>query len=223
MQKQELKASLRQGRGKGASRELRRQGMIPAVIYGDKKDSISISICPRTLMKEINKGKFSSRLFGVKTEKAEETCLCKKVEFDVISGQPLHADFLRVNEKKPVKLNINLEFINKEKSPGIKQGGVLNILRRKIQLFCLPKNIPENIVIDLDGLDFGDSIHVGKLELPEGVSLADTSINYSILTIVAPRVLEEVETTAEEGEDGEEGSEDKEAEGSEEKTDEKSE
>ncbi|MBN2676022.1 MAG: 50S ribosomal protein L25/general stress protein Ctc [Alphaproteobacteria bacterium] len=194
MQKQTLSVSLRQKGGKGASRELRRQEQIPAIVYGDKKDPCSVTICPKAFLKEMHKAGFSSRIFELEGDNVKEKCLCKNVQFDPVSDRMLHVDFLRVNDKKAIKLNIPLNFVGREKSPGLKQGGILNTLRREVEVLCLPKDIPEEIEVNLEGLVFGDTIHALDLKLPEDVSLADENPEYSICVIVSPRVAESTDS-----------------------------
>ncbi len=188
-----LTVLLRKERGKGASRAIRKEGLLPAIIYGDNKEPVSIKITPKELIKEMHINGFSARLFSLKGDKIDQVAICKKIDFDPVSGAPIHADFLRVG-KKAIKVNVGLEFTNKLKSPGLKQGGILNTLRRKITILAKPEMIPTVIEVSLEGLGFGDSIHLEDLKFPEGVKPFDSSLNFSIVAIVAPRVIE-VETT----------------------------
>lgn len=205
MKTTDFNVSLREKAGKGAARSVRKEGNLPAVIYGDNKDSVSIKLDPKDLIKEMHKPGFTARLFKLKWDKGEQVALCKKVDFDPVSDTPIHADFLRVGTKS-LRVSIGLHFVDREKSPGLKQGGILNTLRRKLTVFCKPDLIPDSIDISLDGLDFGDSVHVKDLALPEGVALADDRVNFSIAAIVAPRVSGKgaAETEAEGSEEGSE-------------------
>ncbi|MHA1540439.1 MAG: 50S ribosomal protein L25/general stress protein Ctc [Alphaproteobacteria bacterium] len=197
-----LKVSLRGKEGKGASRLIRKEGFLPAIIYGEKESPTSIKLEKKTLVKEMHENGFYARLFNLTLDKEEQKVLCKKVDFDSVSGAPIHADFLRVG-KKPVKVKVALEFTDRLKSKGLKEGGILNILRRKLILSCKPEFIPSSIEISLAGLEFGDGIHVEDLKLPEGTELADEGTNFSLVTIVAPRKIEEEVKPTEEGEEAE--------------------
>ena len=191
-----LKVSLREKEGKGASRFIRKEGFLPAIIYGEKQKPISIKLEKKVLVKEMHENGFYTRLFNLELDKGEQKVLCKKVEFDPVSGAPIHADFLRIG-KKPVKVKVALEFIDKLKSKGLKEGGVLNILRRKLILSCKPEFIQSSIEVSLAGMEFGDSVHVEDLKLPKGTELADEGTNFSLVTIVAPRKIEETKVSAE--------------------------
>ncbi|MBN2779733.1 MAG: 50S ribosomal protein L25/general stress protein Ctc [Alphaproteobacteria bacterium] len=206
MKTTDLNVSLRKTAGKGAARLVRKEKSLPAVIYGDNKDSMSIKLDPKDLLKEMHKPGFTARLFKLKWDKGEQVSLCKKVDFDPVSGVPIHADFLRVGTKA-LRVSIALHFTNREASPGLKQGGILNTLRRKLTVFCKPDSIPDFINISLEGLTFGDSVHVKDIILPEGVSLADDRVNFSIAAIVAPRVSGKGSSETEGEEGTEEGAE----------------
>ncbi len=199
-----LKVSLRGKEGKGASRLIRKEGFLPAIIYGENQKPTSIKLEKKILIKEMHENGFYARLFNLTLDKEEQKVLCKKVDFDSVSGSPIHADFLRIG-KKPIKVNVALEFTDRLKSKGLKEGGILNILRRKLILSCKPELIPSSIEVSLGNLEFGDSVHIEDIKLPEGTELAEEGKNFSIVTIVAPRKIEEIKPaeSEENEEDGE--------------------
>ena len=203
-----LPAEARERAGKGASRALRREGRVPAVIYGDKKEAIAIHVEERALNKLLGTGHFMNSLVQVEVDGKKTRTLPKDVAFDPVTDRPLHVDFFRLAKGAKVQVNIPVVFINEEDSPGLKRGGVMNVVRHELDLMCDADHIPDEIEIDVTGLEIGDSLHISDLKFPEGASSAITDRDPTVLTIVQTRgeeVDEEVE--GEEGEEGVEGEE----------------
>lgn len=211
----EMKADTRERAGKGTARALRRTGFVPAVVYGDKKDPLLISIDGKSLNRELSKKGFFTRQYDIAVDGDKQHVLPRDVQFDPVSDAPIHVDFLRVTAATKIKVSIEVSFINEEESPGLKRGGVINVVRHEIEVLCSVANIPERFVIDLTGLDIGDSVHVSKLGLPEDVQPTITDRDFTIATIAAPTIQEEEVPEEEEGIEGEEGEEGEAAEGAE--------
>jgi large subunit ribosomal protein L25 len=194
--------------GKGVARLVRREGKIPAVIYGNKEDTVSISVDGKELNKLINKPGFFTHVFSIDVAGDTHRVLARDLQIDPVTDQPLHVDFLRFSEGTKVVIEIPVKFIQEEASPGLKRGGVLNIVRRELELRCSPLNIPQEIEIDLTGFEIGDSIHISALDLPDGAEPI-TDRDFTIATVAAPTIMaadeeaEEVEEGADPGEDGE--------------------
>jgi len=199
----ELKAQARSGVGKGAARALRREGLIPAVIYGDKKDPLPISISYNEAMKRIYAGGFLSHVLNVVVDGETHRVLPRDYQLDPVKDKALHVDFLRINKNTKLNVQVPVHFINEEASPGIKRGGVLNIVHHHLDLTVSAENIPEAVEIDLTGLDVGASIHISAVELPAGAIDHSHEEDLTIATIAAPSGLraEEAEAAAAEGED----------------------
>ena len=194
----QLSIKLRERAGKGAARTTRRAGRVPGVIYGAKQEPLLISLDPRELSRELHKIGFFATLFDLKLDSASHRVLPRDVQFDPVTDKPLHVDFLRVSSDSKVVVQVPVEFINEVKSPGLKRGGVLNIVVHDLALVCDASEIPEEIHIPLDGLEIGDSIHISGVKLPEGVTPANTEEDFTVATIVAPSAMksEEEETAA---------------------------
>jgi len=201
-----LDAEAREQAGKGAARALRRSGRVPAVIYGDKKDPTPISIDGHTLQIELSQAGFYLRLYDIKVNGKNERVLPRDVQRHPVTSAPLHVDFLRISAGATIAVNVGVVFENEELSPGLKRGGVLNVVRYEIELVCPAAAIPEQIVIDLTGLDIGDGIHISNVKLPPDVEPVIADRDFTIATIASPTVQEE-EVEEEEGEEieGEEG------------------
>jgi len=198
----------RERAGKGASRALRREGRIPAVIYGDKKEPLTIHVEEKALNKLLGTGHFMNSLIMVSVDGTDNRTLPKDVAFDPVTDRPLHVDFFRLAKGAKVQVNIPVVFVNEEESPGLKRGGVLNVVRFELDLMCDADNIPDKIEIDVTGLEIGDSIHFSAIDLPEGSESVITDRDFTIAGVVAPSALksaEEEEAEAAEGEEGEEG------------------
>jgi large subunit ribosomal protein L25 len=182
-----LTAELRDRSGKGPARSTRRAGRIPAVVYGAKSAPTLISLEPRQLEPELLRGGYYTTLFDIKVNGTTERVLPRDVHFDPVTDKPIHADFMRVTDQTKVRVHVPVSFTNEGLSPGIKRGGVLNIVRHEIDVVCQANNIPHAIVIDVTGLDIGDSIHIRMVKLPEGVKPA-IERNFTIATIAPPTV-----------------------------------
>ena len=182
----ELKASLRERVGKGSSRELRRQGLIPAVIYGDKQEPISIALPNKEVTLKIHAGGFMTTVATIDVDGKKISVLPKDYQLDPVRDFTMHVDFLRVSGDAKVHVEVPVHFINEEKSPGIKVGGVLNIVRHEVELHCPADAIPEFLTIDLTGAKIGDSLHISHVKLPAGVTPAIADRDFTIATIVAP-------------------------------------
>jgi large subunit ribosomal protein L25 len=208
-----LSAEARERAGKGASRAIRREGRVPAVIYGNKEEPLGIHVEERALMKLLGSGHFMNSVVMIDSGKGPVRTLPKDVQFHPVTDRPLHVDFLRIGEHSTVHVNVPVRFENEEASPGLKRGGVLNIVRHDLSLVCDAASIPDEIVITLKGYDIGDSVHVSAVTLPAGSRSAIEDRDFTIATIVAPSGLKSTEGDTEtpaaaaepEGEEGEEG------------------
>ena len=209
-----LPAEARDRAGKGASRALRREGRVPAVVYGEKKDALSIHVEEKLLMKMLHSGHFMNSIVMIDVGGKATRTLPKAVDFHPVSSRPIHVDFLRVGEHSKVHVNVPVRFDNEEASPGLKRGGVLNVVQHELELICDAAHIPDEIHIPLDGLDIGDSIHISDVKLPEGTKAAIDDRDFTVATIVAPSAMKaEEEETAAEGEVPTVGEEEGEGEG----------
>ena len=181
-----LSAEARDRAGKGASRALRNQGRVPAVVYGEKQEPLAIHVEERALVKVLNTGHFMNSVVMIDVGGSLTRTLPKDVHFHPVNDRPMHVDFLRIAEHAQVTVHIPIRFINEEDSPGIKRGGVLNAVRHDLELVCDAAEIPDEVVIDLTGLDIGDSLHISQVKLPEGTESAITDEEFTVATIVAP-------------------------------------
>ncbi len=195
----ELKAEARERVGKGSARELRRNGLIPAVIYGDKQAPISIALSTNEVTKRIHAGGFMTTIATIEVDGKKYKVLPKDYQLDPVRDFTMHVDFLRVSGNTQVTVEIPVHFINEEKSQGLKAGGVLNIVRHEIEVHCPADAIPEFFNVDLNGKKIGDSIHISDLTLPKGVTTVIADRDFTIATIIAPAGGVE-ETVEEEGE-----------------------
>ena len=206
-----LPAEARDRAGKGASRALRREGRVPAVVYGEKKEPLSIHVEEKLLAKMMSTGHFMNSVIMVDLAGESHRTLPKAVDFHPVSSRPIHVDFLRIGEHTKVHVNVPVRFDNEEASPGLKRGGVLNVVQHELELVCDAAQIPNEIHISLEGLEIGDSVHISQVGLPDGVVPANTDEDFTVATIVAPSAMkaEEEETAAAdavptvEGEEGE--------------------
>ena len=171
----ELKAQARSGVGKGAARALRREGLIPAVIYGDKKPPLPITISYNEAMKRIYAGGFLSHIVTLDIDGEKHRVIPRDYQLDVVKDKALHVDFLRVGKGTKLNVQVHVKFTNEDASPGIKRGGVLNIIHHTLDLTVDADNIPEEVVVDLTGLDVGDSVHISAIKLPTGASESATA------------------------------------------------
>ena len=188
-----LSAETRDRAGKGASRELRRQNRIPAVIYGNKQEPELIHVEEKALIKLLMTGHFSNSVVELDLGGKKQITLPKDVAFHPVSDRPLHVDFLRIVKGAKVEVNVPVVFINEELSPGLKRGGVLNIVRHELELICDNDKLPDDIQIDVSGFDVGDSIHISNVKLPAGSESKITDRDFTIATIVAPSAMKSTE------------------------------
>ena len=192
-----LTAETRDRAGKGASRYLRREGRVPAVIYGDKKEPVSIHVNERELMKALMTGHFMNSVVMIEGTGAAIRTLPKDVQLHPVTDRPLHVDFLRIGEHSTVHVNVPLHFVDEELSPGIKRGGVLSIVRHDIELIVDAAEIPDQITVSLKGVDVGESIHISAVTLPAGAKSAIDDRDFTVATITAPSALKSAEGAAE--------------------------
>ena len=179
-----LSAETRDRAGKGASRHLRREGRVPAVVYGNNEEALSIHLEEKALVKAMSGGHFMNSVVMIDAGKALVRTLPKDVQFHPVTDRPLHVDFLRISEHAKVHVDVPIHFVDEDKSRGIKRGGVLNQVRHDLELICDAAEIPEEIVISLAGLDIGDSLHISQVTLPKGTESAITDRDFTIATIV---------------------------------------
>ena len=198
-------ASPRDGAGKGSARQARRDGQVPAVIYGNKEDPILLTLERRVLIRELDNPQFFIQLVDVEIDGAKHRVLPRDVQFHPVSDVPMHVDFLRFDPKRKINAAVPVVFEGEEDSPGLKGGGVLNIVRYEVEVLCTADNIPPELILQLAGLEVGDSMHASAVNLPDGVEFAITDRDFTIATIAAPTVaIVEIEDE-EEGEEGAEG------------------
>lgn len=192
-----LKAEPRTRVGKGSARALRREGKIPAVIYGDKQAPLSITVSANEIYHRIYRGHFTTTIVDIEVDGKTIRALPREYQMDPVKDMPLHVDFLRVSKGAVVTVEVPVQFINEEQSPGLKRGGVLNVVRHQVEVECPADAIPEHIVVDLTGVDLGDSIHISAVTLPKNVTPTITDRDFTIATIAAPAGLksEEAEQT----------------------------
>ena len=206
-----LNANARDNKTKGELSSVRSNGNVPAVIYGGKEKNEMISISKKLLKSTMEKDNFLSSIITLKVNGKDQNVLPREVTYDVISDEPIHVDFLRVVPGVKIRIEVPVEFINHETSPGLKRGGVLNIVRRKVELKCPSEKIPEKLTIDLDGVDIGESFKISSIKLDNEVVPTIQGRDFVIATLAAPTVMKEPEKPAEEeaaeGAEGAEGAE----------------
>jgi large subunit ribosomal protein L25 len=197
-----LSAESRDRAGKGASRALRNSGRVPAVVYGNNEEPQGIHIEEKHLMKALMTGHFFNSVVMIDVGGKQVRTLPKDVQFHPVTDRPLHADFLRISEHATVTVEVPVVFVDEDKSPGMKRGAVLNIVRHELELICDAAAIPDDVTISLAGLDVGASVHISHVTLPEGASSAITDRDFTIATLVAPSGLKSAEgdTTRSDGE-----------------------
>ena len=197
-----LSAETRERAGKGASRYLRREGRVPAVIYGDKKDALSIHVNERDLMKALHTGHFMNSVVMIDGVGAAIRTLPKDVQMHPVSDRPIHVDFLRIGEHTTVHVNVPLVFTDEEESPGIKRGGVLSVMRHELELVVDASDIPSEITISLKGLEVGASLHLSSVTLPKGATAVSHEADETLATITAPSALKSSEGEAADAAEG---------------------
>jgi large subunit ribosomal protein L25 len=191
-----IAAQPRERAGKGAARAVRRTGRVPGVIYGEKAPPTLIDLDPKAVQAEIDKPGFFTRVFDVDIAGKVQRALARDIQLHPVTDRPEHVDFMRVGATTRIRVGIPVKFVNQDKSPGLKRGGVLNVVRHTIEVYCRVDNIPQVFSIDLDGLDIGDSIHISKVKLPEGVKPTITTRDFTIAAVAAPSVLKTAEEEA---------------------------
>lgn len=204
--------------GKGAARATRREGLVPGVIYGDNKDPVLIAMEPRELTAAMHKPGFATRIFDITVGKDTHRAMAQDVQIDPVKDLPIHVDFRRIGKNTVVTVEVPVQFFNELESPGLKRGGVLNVVRHNIEVRSRPDDLPEQFQVDLTGLDIGDSVHISAISLPNGVKPTITDRDFTVCTIAPPTVVKTEEEEAaeaaelEEGEEGLEGIEGEEGE-----------
>ena len=185
----QLAAVTRSGTGKGAARSVRREGRVPAVIYGGGLKPEPISVDFKDVNKLIYGGHFLTTIFELEMDGRKERVLPRDYQLDVVTDRPVHVDFLRLAAGSRVRIGVPVHVENREASPGLKKGGTVNLVRHAVEVLAPADNIPEAITIDLTGLDFADSVHVSDLKLPEGCRLVPSKSDLAVVTIVPPTVM----------------------------------
>ena len=197
-----LKATKRTSASTGQINKLRSEGFIPGVLYGGEKNNLNISLKKLHLQNIINTETFMSKVYDLDIEGNSEKALARDVAYDPVSDEPIHIDFMRITKGSRLTLEIPVKFINSDKSPGLKKGAVLNIVRRKVELKCPAENIPDEIVVDLEGTEINRSLKISSVKLPENVSPTIVDRDFVIATVAAPTILVEPEKTEEVAADG---------------------
>ena len=195
-----IQATIRETKTKGQVNELRSTGNVPGIVYGGEQPNEKISITTKELKNLINKENFLSNVISISLDGKEQKVLTRNIAFDTVTDEPIHFDLMRIVKGGKIILEIPVKFINNELSPGLKRGGVLNIVRRKVELRCPAENIPTELVVDLEGLDIGTSIKISSISLPENVTPTIQGRDFVIATVAAPTVVKEPEKPAEEAE-----------------------
>ncbi|PZU45538.1 MAG: 50S ribosomal protein L25 [Sphingomonas sp.] len=191
-----LAAEARDRAGKGASRAMRREGRVPAVIYGNKETAVSIHVEEKRLAKLLSTGHFMNSVVEIEIDGKSYHTLPRDVQFHPVNDRPIHVDFLRVTDETLIAVNVPVRFENEAASPGLKRGGVLNVVRHEVELRCPAGSVPHDVVVDVSGFDVGDSIHISAVKLPSGVKTV-IERDFTIATIVAPSGLKSQEGEAE--------------------------
>ena len=204
-----LETNTRNTKSKGDIRSLRLNGNIPGIVYGGSKENEKITVSKKNLKLLINKENFLSNIITLNLNGKSQNVLPREISYNVISDEPTHVDFLRIAPGVKIRIEVPVKFINHETSPGLKRGGVLNIVRRKIELKCPSEKIPEAIIIDLDGIDIGESFKISSIKLEEGVAPTIIGRDFVIATLAAPTVMKEPEKPAEAADGADATAEDK--------------
>jgi large subunit ribosomal protein L25 len=186
---QDFIAAVRTGTGKGAARQARREGNVPAIVYGDGKEPVALNISYNYLLKRLKQGRFLQSLLNLKVEGHEDVhVVCRGVQRDVVKDLPTHVDFLRIHDDSKIELFIHVEFVNHEASPGLKRGGTLTVVRHEVELEVTAGDIPDHITVDLTGKQIGDVIHINDITLPAGAK-PTVARNFVVANIAAPSGL----------------------------------
>ena len=205
-----LDANIRNSKTKGDLSSIRNNGGVPAIIYGGEGQNVKVSISKKLLKSLMDKDNFLSNIVTLNVDGKTQNVLPREIKYHIITDEPIHVDFLRVVPGVKIRIEVPVQFINHEKSPGLKRGGVLNIVRRKVELRCPSEKIPENLVIDLDGVEIGESFKISSINLDSEVKPTIQGRDFVIATLAAPTVMKEPEKPAEadaaaEGAEGAEG------------------
>ena len=199
-----IEANIRSTKTKGELNSLRSQGAVPGIVYGGKEQNQNIFFSKKNLKTLLEKENFLSNIINLKIDGKNQNVLPREIIFDTLSDEPIHVDFLRIVKDGNITLEIPVKFINSENSPGLKRGGVLNIVRRKVELKCPTDNIPTELIVDLDGVDIGQSFKISSIKLPENVHPTIQGRDFVVATLAAPTIIKEPEKPAE-TEEGAEG------------------
>ena len=202
-----IQATIRKTKTRGELNALRKNGDVPGIIYGGESANEKISLSKKEVKNLIDKENFLSNVISIKLDEKEQKVLPREITFDIISDEPTHIDFLRIVKGSKIILEIPVKFINNELSPGLKRGGVLNIVRRKVELKCPTENIPTELIVDLEGTEIGTSIKISSIKLPENVAPTIQGRDFVIATVAAPTIVKEPEKPAEAEGEGAEGAE----------------
>lgn len=189
-----LNVDVREGTGKGAARAARREDLVPGILYGGDQDPVSINLRGNQIRKALLTGQFISHMMELEHEGKRQKVIARDIQFHPVSDAPMHVDLFRVNEKTRIDVEVSVNFVNEEASPGLKRGGVLNVVRHVVELNCPAGAIPESIEADLTGLDIGDSIHISAIPLPKGVESTISDRDFTIATLQGSRAVLEPET-----------------------------
>jgi large subunit ribosomal protein L25 len=193
-----LEASIRNTKSKGEVNSLRQKGDVPAIIYGGTEENQKVSLSKKQIKYLIEQENFLSNIISLNVDGQSIKVLPREVSYDTLTDDPIHIDFLRIVKGAKIIIEIPVRFINNENSPGLKRGGVLNIVRRKIELKCATENVPNELVVDLEGLEIGTSIKISSISLPENVKPTIQGRDFVVATVAAPTVFKEPEKPAEE-------------------------
>jgi large subunit ribosomal protein L25 len=191
-----IAAEARSRAGKGNARATRLEGRVPAVIYGGKEPPLTVSVNLKELLLQFNKGNFLTRLFDIELPGGKQRVLPRDVQLHPVTDRPVHADFMRVDANSRIRIFVPAHFVDIDQSPGIKKGGVLNIVRHEVEFYCPANEIPERITISLAGLEIGTSIHISSVTLPAGVTPVISNRDFTVATIAAPTKAEETAAVA---------------------------
>lgn len=193
----DLNAEVRTGTGKGAARQARREGNVPGIVYGDGQEPVAVNLKYNYLVKHLKAGRFLQTLFNLKVPGHPDVhVVCRGVQRDVVKDTPTHVDFMRLHDESRIVLHIHVDFVNQDKCPGLKRGGVLTIVRNEVELEVLAGDIPDHITVDLEGRNIGDVIHIGDVVLPEGAK-PTIARNFVIANIAPPKgIVEEAAPAA---------------------------
>lgn len=202
-----VSVDVRERTGTGGARAARREGRVPGVLYGGTRGPVAISVKANELRKAINTGKLIAQMVDLEHKGERQPVIARDIQFHPVTDEPVHIDFYRVEENSVITLNVPVHFINDEKSPGLKRGGVLNVVRHDVEVRCKAGNIPSEITVDLSGYEIGDSIHISAVTLPDGVKPVITNRDFTLATVQGSRAGVEETTSVDaedEGADGEE-------------------